>query len=546
MALEPIYITKTPIAHYDFTLPYKSSVLSNQNCCNYVNIEDSSVLPHIPGPYFANFIQFVNLWLNATHTLIKRMKHIFFIVLIIFCGLLPSYSQKSNAPEFEPYTNDAEIEVILKGAPSGKVKLLAVYGDGNQLKDSTFTDANEKAVFKNKERYPAGLYYAVYSDFSYIQFLMDQNQHFYLHSEKADLNNKMETNSAENKLFYSNLIYETELAAKMARVNTNLKTTTAGTVENDKLKNEQKALLDEKEQLVKSYVKNNPGSFFAAFKYMGQNPRLKEPKNAKGELDTVAQVMMYRNEYWDNFDFTDGRMVHTPVFNNKLKNYLTTLYPQRADSVLVGAKYLLRKTYKGNKELFQFTVNYILTNYQKSTIMGGEKILCYTIDSFYTKDKVFWADSFNLLQAKIKADKIRPSLLGAVGQDLKCKNDKGEYVSLYDIKKPIRVIFLYNPDCDHCQKETPKLLALYHKWKEKMEVYALNVEKDYDKWHDFIKKYELDWINVIDPKYESKHYLKYDVQITPGLYVIDKNNIIVSKQVMPDNLEPLFETLTKE
>lgn len=468
------------------------------------------------------------------------MKSLLFAFTLLSFGLINNYGQ-----EFEPTTKDAELEVTIKGAAAGKVKLLGVFGDGNIIIDSAMSDTSGKVVFKKKERYGAGLYYAVYTDQTFAPFLMDKNQRFFLHTVKGDIYKKMETNSAENKLYYSNLLYESDLTSKLTKIGNELKLYQPGTKEYDDLKNQQTELVTQKEQLVKAYLKDNPGSFFAAFKWTGQNPKLKEPKLANGQLDSTAQLMLYRNEYWDNFDFNDGRMVHTPVYHNKLKNYLTTLFPQRADSVLAGVKFILRKSFKGHKDIFQFTVNYMLFNYQESKIMGGDKIFVYAVDSFYTHKNVFWADSFNVVQAKLKADRFRPSMLGSIGQDLKCKNDKGEYVSLYSIKKPIRVVFLYNPDCEHCIKETPKLKALYDKWKDKMEVFALNVEKDYDKWHTFIKDYKLDWINVIDPTYESKHYLKYHVQITPGLYVLDSNNIIVCKQVMPDGLESVFEKMVK-
>ncbi|MBK5285315.1 MAG: TlpA family protein disulfide reductase [Bacteroidia bacterium] len=168
------------------------------------------------------------------------------------------------------------------------------------------------------------------------------------------------------------------------------------------------------------------------------------------------------------------------------------------------------------------------------------------VENYFTKEKAYWTDSINIYRARQQSPQMRGGLLGGVGQDLNCKNEKGEYVSLYSIKKPIRVAFLYNPACEHCQKETPKLKALYEKWKPKgLEVYALNVEKDYDKWDTFIKNYGLDWINVIDPNYESKYYLKYHIDDTSGMYVLDSNNIIVAKQLLPDSMEPYFESLVK-
>lgn len=469
------------------------------------------------------------------------MKNYRFIIsscFIVCFTLISTYSQKN---EFEPYTPDAEIEVILTGASKGYVRLIRSYGDGNQYLDSAYANEEGKVTFKKSTRLDAGIYYAVYPDNNYVTFIMDKNQHFYLHTNTQSIVKIMTTNSAENSLYYKNALYEEEFNRRINLLNSKTNSVDKKSTEYIDLKKERNSLIEEKEKVVQSYLNDYPKSFFAAFKYMGQNPKLKEPKFSNGELDTVAQVILYRNEYWNNFDFNDGRMVNTPMYFNKMKNYFN-LYPQRADSLLEGAKFLLAKADKGAKEIFQFTINYILNTYKKSTVMGGEKIMCYAIDNYYTYQKVFWADSTNVQQAQIKSNQLRNSLLGAVGQDLKCKNEKGEYVSLYDLKAKVKIVFLYNPDCDHCKKETPKLKELYNKWKSKgLEVYALNVEKENDKWINFINEYQLNWTNVIDPKNESKFYSKYYIDITPGVYVLDPNNKIICKQIMPEYLEPVIE-----
>lgn len=471
-------------------------------------------------------------------------KYIFAACCLFFC--MSSYAQHTDKNAFEPYTDNAEIEVALKGAPAGKVRLYAVFGNQNLLKDSAYTDAAGKVIFRNSQRYLPGFYYAVYSDNSFLGFLLGSNQKIYLHADKADVVKTMKTNSAENKLFFESQIYEVELTKRVERVNADIAKSTPGTPQHSSYINEQKNMIAEKEAKVKGYIEKYPASFFTAFKTMGQNPRLKEPKKPNGELDTLKQLTLYRNEFWDNYDFNDERMVRTPVYFNKLNTYLNSLFPQRVDSVMKGVKFILEKADKGNKEVFNFTVNYLLMTYYESTLMGGEKIYCYTVDNYFTLKKAFWSDSVNIVRARYESDIRKASLLGETGQDLKCKNEKGEYVSLYSIKAPVKIVYLYNPDCDHCQKETPKLKTLYDKWKSKgVEVYALNVEHEDDKWRSYIQKLGLNWINVNDNKYESNYPKKYHIKQTPGLYVLDQKNKIVAKQLMPDNLEPTLEFLLK-
>jgi len=468
-------------------------------------------------------------------------------VLVISFALvsLITYGQK-NKKEFEPQTETAEIEINIKGASAGIVKLGSFYGDQKVLKDSAIADSTGKVVFKRSSRYPSGLYCVVYSNNVMITFLLDRNQKIFFSGDINDLTNTLKTNSAENRIYYNNIKYESGLTKRIDSVNSKMTAAKTGSKEYLKLKEARNKLIQEKRDTVKGYLKKYPGSFFAAFKYMGQNPVIQEPKKPNGDLDTALQLQLYRNQFWDNYDFNDERMVRTPVFYNKLNNYLTNLFPQRADSILKGVKFIMDKVDKGDSVLFNFTTNYIAMTYKESTVMGGEKIFCYVVDNYLTLKKAYWSDSVSVVRIRAQSDLMRPSLLGETGQDLNCKNEKGEYVNLYSIKKPIKIVYLYNPDCEHCIKETPELMKLYSEWKSKgLEIYALNVERDYNKWHDFIKKFKLDCINVIDPNYDSKFYLKYHIFNTPGLFILDSNNKIVAKSLLPFQLPDVFERMLK-
>lgn len=468
-----------------------------------------------------------------------------FIAPVFFFFLASAYCQ-SNGDEkfFEPYTKDAEIEIVLKGAPEGMARLFGAYGDQNLLIDTSQADSEGKVVFKNAERYPEGLYYAVYKDNSNLSFLLDRNQHIFLRTEKADIIGYMQTNSAENKIYYENRAYEATLVPKADGISKEMEKKSPGSAEYEKLNNELLKLIDEKAEVINELHKKYPDSFFVKFKVEGQNPKFQYPKKPNGDLDTLRQMILMRNEYWNDYDFNDVRLLRTPVYSNKLAKYLNTMFYQQPDSLLEGVKFILQHAEKGDKEIFSYTVNYLLLTYEKSKVMGGEKIFCYTVDNYFTYEKAYWTDSVNVIRAHMKSNLMKPSLLGETGEDLNCKNDKGQYISLYSIKKPIRVVYLYNPDCEHCQKETPKLKALYDKWKNKgLEVYALNVESEFDKWHNYIQELQLDWINVIDPKIESRYDRKYFFTETPGVFVLDANNRIVAKQLMPDKLEPVFESI---
>src|SRR5450432_4072969 len=96
---------------------------------------------------------------NSMKYITKQTLTIVFLLVSVL-----SFGQKNKGKEFEPFTNDAEIEITLKGASEGLVKLVGVYGNQNLKRDSAYADTSGKVVFKSPTRYLSGLYYAIYSD----------------------------------------------------------------------------------------------------------------------------------------------------------------------------------------------------------------------------------------------------------------------------------------------------------------------------------------------------------------------------------------------
>ena len=111
-----------------------------------------------------------------------------------------------------------------------------------------------------------------------------------------------------------------------------------------------------------------------------------------------------------------------------------------------------------------------------------------------------------------------------------------------DADAPVTVIEYFSPTCSHCKERTPVLVDLLKEWQDKgVEVYALFLDPEVDKWKAFVEQFHMEGFhNVIDPDYESRYYKKYHIDITPEAYVIDKHNVIIAKDLHPNQLPDIF------
>jgi len=128
-----------------------------------------------------------------------------------------------------------------------------------------------------------------------------------------------------------------------------------------------------KDRLAKEF-RENPKSFYTAFKQSGQNPEIRT------DLPEDQQVAQYRKDFWNNVDFADARLIRTPVIVNKLKRYMDELTPQHVDSLIAVQTWLIDKS-EPYPDYFKFFANWVPLTYEptKTSIIDPEKILVNVI-----------------------------------------------------------------------------------------------------------------------------------------------------------------------
>ncbi len=449
-----------------------------------------------------------------------------------------------NIEEYKKLCEKPKIEVEVQGLTGGVAYLIGVFTDQNYRADSAIIDPHGRFVFEEDQPYTPGLYYIYLPNKQSIQIIVDKDQQFKLKANLNDLAHSLEVEgSIDNELFVKTSRFEEQWQPRINEVAARLRTLKPGTPEYEKVEQEQWALVDERKAFLEQMAREHPESFFVQFKLAGQNPDIRNIKKPDGTLDTVRYAYLYRIHFWDNVDFSDTRLMYTPVLANKLKRYITQLTPQHPDSINAAASFLVDKTLH-NPEIFKYFANWIVLNYdpKKSTLMDAQAVFVHMIQNYFTYDRAFWSDSAEVHALQLRAYEMAASLVGKKGPDVKAPGPDGKLYSIYDIKDPYIIVYMYNPDCEHCAVETPKLVQWYKEWHPKgVEVYAIAVDTDDAKWKAYIKKHNMPWpYNVFDPTNRSI-YAKYYVDITPEIYVLNPERIIIGKNLKVDQIATIIE-----
>lgn len=467
------------------------------------------------------------------------MKHLHSFLLLLLC--LFFFYCGGNTGGATP-TSDCKIEGTIEGITTSHVRLFGFLGENNYFIDS-FPANNGQFTITTDSLYPGGIYYFV-SGNDVVTLFFDADQHFSFSGKSGDLLNTLEFKGSKvNELFYKNLRFEEDYQARLDPIVNELNAPSISEDKKAELEAERDALIDEREAHLQWFYDNHPNSLFTIYKKAGQNPKLRDITNPDGTPDEAAQVYFYRHDFWNNVDFADERLLRTPVIKNKLERYITKLTPQQADSMIAAVDPLIQKS-KANKEMFKFVSNYIGMHFQKPKFMGDDAVYVHIVQNYFTYDQAFWADTTDIDALQRDAAWKKPSLIGQPGQDITATDINGNNVSLFDIQAPYIIIYIFNPDCENCKKETPKLVAAYHnELKQKgAEVFTICDCDDEQLWKNYVNTTGMSiWTNVSDPTFQSQFHRKYHFSTTPGIYVLNEDRTIIGKNINSEQIGVIID-----
>ncbi len=435
------------------------------------------------------------------------------------------------------------IDAQIEGLPAGIARLIGTYGDQNFIIDSAQVAADGHFVLRREHPLPAGFYTFLLPGQKNFALLVDQqDQYCTLRAKLPDIVGTMQvTGSLNTDLLFQTFRFQTQQEPELKQLGEVMSRAQPKSPEYEQAKTRQTQLLDARKTYLQGIYKAHPTAFFTKFKIAGQNPDLVDFRKPNGDLDTLRQLIHYRTHFWDGVDFTDERLLHTPVIVNKLRRYIKELTPQRPDSIIVVADEIINRVlpYRG---YFQLFANFIPLQYEntKTTVMDGEAVYVHVIQKYITPERAFWSTPKEIADLQKHVGEMEASLLGRKGPDVRAQNLAGQFKSIYEMTAPLIVVFMFSPDCEHCQKDAGKIEEIYEKWKTLgVDFYGIAVNTTDAEWRDFIKKNNFTFTNVFDPTNRAI-YGKYFVDITPELYVLDKNRMIVAKNLHADQLEEVF------
>ncbi|MDR2970578.1 MAG: thioredoxin family protein [Bacteroidales bacterium] len=257
------------------------------------------------------------------------------------------------------------------------------------------------------------------------------------------------------------------------------------------------------------------------------------------------------DHYFDNIDFTDIRLMYTSLDVDLKDFFKVQLYPQTPENVISSIENLFRRIVDEKPTPVQLDMQDLylkkLIHLYRNADPIFDTVFVYLVDNYVTKTTTdLISDSERTLFKRI-ADRKRRTLVGQTIPVFVSYTNEHYPISTAEMPAKYTILWFWDPDCDHCHEETPKLCEFYSKYQNLYDfnVIACSVTEDYDRWIAFITEHHLEWFNtsysIEAPNYDAVDYFNFDQ--TPAIFIIDKQQKIVARQFPVDDLIEIFESL---
>ncbi len=478
----------------------------------------------------------------------KRLQIIIGTLLIATVGLnAQGYKIGIHAPDF-----------------AGKQVIIAEYFTSRMVpKDTVDLNLFGAGIFIGEEAFDGGLYVLYFDAGHYFDFMLGDDQEFDVAVDTTDLTRKtIFTGSEDNRVFFE---YKTFLEDKRKEQQAYTKELAAASNESDSadVRKKMEDLNLEMASHIDNIIDANPGLFVSTF--LNAMKEVKVPDDilvgTKKQKDSIRYVF-YKDHYFDLFDVSDLRLLHTPLYEPKIKTYINRVAVQHPDSLIVAVDRLIELS-RSDDVLFRYMLITLFNNYAESKMMGMDKVYFHIAEYYYIPEASWSGDEF-INDLKENLEKSRYTFIGdpaanfvlkelprehffMAQMDTVIKRDPhiGSDFFIYQVEAEYTLLYFWEADCGHCKKSTPALYEVYEKYRDQgvkvISVHVINSVEGKEKWVDFVNEYELyDWMNCWSP-YNNEFRNLYNLLSFPQLFILDKDKKIRAKNISAEQADKILD-----
>ncbi|MBP5548207.1 MAG: DUF5106 domain-containing protein [Bacteroidales bacterium] len=301
-----------------------------------------------------------------------------------------------------------------------------------------------------------------------------------------------------------------------------------------------------------NYIDKNPNSLLALLMNATRDPYVPTTDSFGNKLSQREQTDYFLEHYFDHTRLDDDALLRTPelVFHKRLTTFLDTYLKYAPPETIIKYTDAIIDRSKPSKENFRYLVHTIAEKYLQSNVMVYDAIYVHIVKKYIETGMCDWMSPTTVDENVKRANTWEKILVGKQAPPLVMKDDSGQFHSLYALPNKYTLLIFWSPTCGHCKTMIPELYKKYAQYKKSCDIaaYAVLSEPDDEtrpKWREFIKKHNLDWINIDGGEANIDWHEVYDIVTTPQIFLLDKDKKILAKKLSASSFEEVIKAIEK-
>ncbi|TNE60287.1 MAG: redoxin domain-containing protein [Bacteroidetes bacterium] len=427
---------------------------------------------------------------------------------------------------------------------TSRVYLQAIHENKKSTLDSTYQNGQGEIVFQYRTALEPGYYNVLLPSETELPVLLSDDQTVTLCTQMDQpIENMAVEGSLENELLYNSLQYDGRLGERFQAEIQEIQRARQEALDQAFINQLRTRYFLERESYYATIFSKYTNSLYVKYEKARQEPAILDRILSASLLSNSDRQRMLLSHYWDNVDFSDARLLHTPVVYDKLWQYFNKFVPDQTDLKLEAVDILMDKV-ADHPAYYRFFATWLAEEYRAPFTgnMDPDALYIHMVDHYLTYERAFWADSLQVYAWNLRSEDQRASLVGMAGQTFTAKDIAGTEHNLFDLQSPYIALFFYHADCDHCIETTPKLVQKYQELKDQgLEVVAISMSTPEDEWKAFMEQNRMDgFVNLTDEDSNSI-YKRYFVRATPEIYLLNPDRKIIGKHLSVEDIQPVMQ-----
>ena len=261
--------------------------------------------------------------------------------------------------------------------------------------------------------------------------------------------------------------------------------------------------------------------------------------------DPDKQQEYLLSHYWDYVNFCDTNYIHHPEITERAwVSYCELLHQVPLTFAKKSLRTTMERAYVA-KVVFNYFVdladNYL---YHPNSPVRSEELYISVLDAII--DAPILSDA-EKERSRGRLKLVQRNRVGTKAYNFTYSLYSNQQSSLYELSSEYIVLFFNNPECYSC-KETMNHLrssVLINQMVSQKRLIILSVypDEEVEEWMNQVSSYPNFWINGYDKQMEIREKQIYDLRAIPSLYLLDRNKIVLLKDVSSQHIEEFFENI---